>query len=101
MALYGMTGKRDDVRFVRATTYRRVLLKRLVTGPATPTQLVTETDYSLSYVSLGLGELREQGLIELLVSEDRKKGRVYGSTERGVAVWETIDAEHPRPGGPD
>lgn len=88
-----MPDHQDDVRFVHATTYRRVLLERLVTGPATPTQLATETDYTLSYVSLGLGELREQGLIELLVPDDRKRGRVYGSTERGVAVWETIDTD--------
>lgn len=88
-----MTNQRDDVRFVRATTYRRVLLEQLVTGPTTPAQLATETEYTLSYVSLGLGELREQGLIELLVSENRKKARFYGSTERGMAVWEIIDAD--------
>lgn len=88
-----MTIHHNDVRFARTTTFRLALLERLVTGPATPTQLATKTDYTLSYVSLGLGELRGQGLIELLVSEDRKKERVYGSTERGVVVWETIDAD--------
>jgi hypothetical protein len=28
------------------------------------------------------------------VSEDRKKGRVYGITDHGEAVWETIEAEN-------
>ena len=39
-------------------------------------------------------DLRERSLVELLVSEDRKKGRVYGLTERGSAVWDTIEAEN-------
>lgn len=32
--------------------------------------------------------------MELLVSENRKKGRVYGITDHGEGVWETIEAEN-------
>lgn len=40
-----------------------------------------------------LGILREHGLVELLVAEDRKKGRVYGLTEYGTAIWVTIETQ--------
>jgi hypothetical protein len=38
--------------------------------------------------------LRERSLVDLLVSDDRKKGRVYGLTERGRQIWQTIEAEN-------
>jgi hypothetical protein len=33
-------------------------------------------------------------LVDLLVSEDRKKGRVYGITDQGLQVWETIERKN-------
>lgn len=91
---YGMTSHWDEVSFVLASTYRETILERLMTGPATPSQLATETGHSISHVSRALSELREEELVELLVSDDRKKGRVYGITEQGNEIWETIDAEN-------
>jgi predicted transcriptional regulator len=32
--------------------------------------------------------------VELLVSEDRKKGRVYGITDRGERIWNQIQSEN-------
>jgi len=40
------------------------------------------------------GTTGPRALVELLVSEDRKKGRVYGITDRGNQVWETIETEN-------
>lgn len=84
----------DEVSFVLASMYRVDMLERLVAGPATPSQLAVDTDHSISHVSRSLKELREHELVELLVSEDRRKGRVYGATERGGDIWDTIDAEN-------
>lgn len=84
----------DEVSFVLASTYRVDVLERLMTGPSTPSQLAADTDHSISHISRSLKELREQGLVELLVSEERQKGRVYGLTERGNEIWDTIEAEN-------
>ncbi len=89
-----MTLHWDEVSFVLASTYRVAVLEHLVTGPATPSQLATDTEISISHVSRALGELREEALVELLVSDDRKKGRVYGITEQGTEIWDTIEAEN-------
>ena len=84
----------DDVSFVISSRYRTAVLKRLAVGPATPSQIATDADVGISHVSRALQRLRERELVELLVSDDRKKGRVYGLTEYGTNVWEKIEAEN-------
>ena len=84
----------DDVSFVISSQYRVMVLQRLSTGPATPSQIASDADVGIAHISRALQRLRERSLVELLVSEDRKKGRVYGLTERGSAVWDTIEAEN-------
>jgi DNA-binding MarR family transcriptional regulator len=84
----------DDVSFVISSRYRTAVLKRLATGPSTPSQIATDADVGISHVSRALQRLRDRGLVELLVSDDRKKGRVYGLTEDGTEVWEKIEAEN-------
>lgn len=83
----------DEVSFVVASTYRTTVLERLMDGPATPSMIADDTEMSMSHVSRALTELREHGLVELLVAENRKKGRVYGLTEHGTDVWETIETQ--------
>lgn len=89
-----MTTQWDTVSFVVASTYRTDTLKRLADGPGTPSQLATETGHSISHISRALSELREHDLIELLVSDDRRKGRVYGCTEQGSEIWDTIETQN-------
>lgn len=84
----------DDVSHVISSRYRTLSLERLAEGPTTPSQIADDRGVSIAHVSRSLQELEEAGLVTLLVSEDRKKGRVYGLTEEGKAVWETIDAEN-------
>ncbi|MBV0925907.1 winged helix-turn-helix domain-containing protein [Halomicroarcula limicola] len=84
----------DDVSFVISSRYRVETLRRLSEGPATPSLITDETGQSIAHVSRALRELREDGLITLLVSEDRRKGRVYGMTDTGEAVWDTIDSQN-------
>ena len=84
----------DDVSYVISSRYRIATLRRLSDGPATPSRIADDTDMSAAHVSRALQELRDHELVDLLVSEDRKKGRVYGVTEQGEQVWETIEAEN-------
>ena len=84
----------DDVSYVISSRYRIATLRRLADGPATPSRIADDTGLSVAHVSRALQELRDHDLVELLVSEDRKKGRVYGITDRGNQVWETIETEN-------
>jgi len=84
----------DDVSFVISSQYRIATLRRLATGPATPSQIANDEDAGIAHISRALQRLRKRSVVELLVSDDRKKGRVYGLTDRGTDVWETIEAEN-------
>lgn len=89
-----MTDEWDAVSYVISSQYRVAALERLQTGPATPSLIASDTDLSIAHVSRALQELQKEGLVTLLVSEDRRKGRVYGVTEQGETVIETIQAEN-------
>lgn len=84
----------DRVSYVISSRYRVGTLQRLSDGPATPSHIADDTDYSIAHVSRALQELRDAGLVDLLVSEDRRKGRVYGVTESGLEVWDTIETQN-------
>lgn len=84
----------DDVSYVISSRYRIATLRRLADGPATPSLIADETELSIAHVSRALQELRDTDLVTLLVSEQRRKGRVYGITDEGLEVWETIEAEN-------
>jgi len=84
----------DDISYVISSRYRIATLRRLSDGPATPSLIADETELSIAHVSRALQELRDADLVTLLVSENRRKGRVYGITDEGLEVWETIEAEN-------
>lgn len=89
-----MTGEWDEIGFVISSRYRIAVLKRLADGPATPSQLASDSGLAIAHISRALRGLRERDLVELLVPEDRKKGRVYGITEKGEAIWEQIQSKN-------
>lgn len=84
----------DEIGFVISSRYRIIALRRLAVGPATPSQIATDASVGIAHISRALQDLRDRSLVDLLVSDDRKKGRVYGLTEHGRDVWETIDTEN-------
>lgn len=88
------TDQWDDYSFVVSSRYRVVTLERLETGPATPTQIASNAEVRITHISRALQELRERGMVDLLVSDDRKKGRVYGTTEEGREVAEMVTEHH-------
>lgn len=83
----------DDISFVISSRYRVASLRRLADGPATPSQIAADEDVGIAHVSRALQALRDRELVELLVSDHRKKGRVYGLTDAGEATWKTIEDE--------
>lgn len=83
----------DEVSFVIRSQYRTTVLEQLASGPATPSQIAACSGFSLSHISRALQELRRRDLVELLVSEQQKTGRLYGMTERADRVWETVESE--------
>lgn len=83
----------DEIGFVISSRYRIEVLDRLADGPATPSRIATDRDLSISHISRALQSLRERELVKLLVPEERKKGRVYGITDRGEQIWEEIKSE--------
>lgn len=84
----------DSVGFVGSSKYREGVLAELSeNGAATPSQLRDATGYEISSISHALSSLRDQELVELLVDEDRKKGRYYGATQNGAEVSEKLRSE--------
>jgi len=87
------TDQWDEYSFVVSSQYRIATMERLQTGPATPSQIASDEGVRMTHVSRALQELREKDMVDLLVSDDRKKGRVYGTTEKGSTVAHMV-AEH-------
>lgn len=66
------------------STHRRTVATELNDrGPSTPSTLAEHVDLSSGNVSRALRQLQDEGLVELLVPEDTRKGRVYGLTGTG------------------
>lgn len=88
-----MTDDWNLIGFVISSRYRKLVIHELSESPSTPSQLAERTDTSIASISNALSELVEQGCVELLVDENRRKGRVYGLTEAGEAVWEDLEEQ--------
>lgn len=88
-----MTSKEewDTAAFVKASEYRISILETLEDGPAIPAGIARETNKNISHISRGLRECREEGLVELLVPEDRHKNRVYAITEEGIQAFQLAE----------
>ncbi|WP_311173522.1 winged helix-turn-helix domain-containing protein [Halobellus ordinarius] len=87
------TDEWDEIGFVISSKYRIAVLETLATGPSIPSSIAAETGLPITHVSRALRALRERSLVELLVSKQKKKGRIYGMTERGQQLWKRIEAE--------
>lgn len=88
-----MTHDWDLNGFIISSRYRKVIIRELGERPSTPSQIAERTDTSIASISHALSELRERDCVELLVDEDRRKGRVYGLTETGAEVHEDLEEQ--------
>lgn len=89
-----MTDEWDTIGYVISSRYRVTVLDQLAEGPATPSKIASKSERSIAHISRAIGELREEDLVTLLVSEERRKGRVYGITDRGSNIWEQIEMKN-------
>ena len=88
-----MTDDSNLSGFVISSQYRALVIQELNEQPATPSKLAERTDATMASISQALSELGDQDCVELLVDENRRKGRVYGLTETGEAVWEDLEEQ--------
>ena len=84
----------EDASFVIRLPHRTMVLRRLVEGNAIPAQIREDTGQENSRISEAASALRERGLIELLVPEETKRGRLYATTDRGEDAWEYLVANN-------
>lgn len=78
----------DGVSFIYSSKYRGMVLDELADRPKATSKIAESQDVDMSHVSRALGELRERDVVELLVDEDTRKGRIYALTEKGEEVAE-------------
>jgi|AntDeeMetageno50_2_1112565.scaffolds.fasta_scaffold02686_1 DNA-binding MarR family transcriptional regulator len=78
----------EDAAFVVTSPHRTKVLGRLTKGNAIPAQIRAETGQEYSRISEAANALREHDLIELVVPDETKRGRLYSTTERGADAWE-------------
>lgn len=76
-----MTG--EQLSTVISSGYRQAVITELQSGPATPSTIAENTDKEIAHVSRALTDLRNADLVELIVPESQKKGRLYDLTQDG------------------
>ena len=78
----------EDAAFIIRSPNRTKVLGRLMEGNAIPAQIREDTGQEYSRITEATNSLRERGMVELLVPEETKRGRLYQITERGESAWE-------------
>lgn len=81
----------DDASFVVRSPHRTTVLQRLAEGAAIPAQIREDSGLEYSRITEAANRLRERDLIQLLVDEDTKRGRLYTITKQGEKVLEFMD----------
>lgn len=89
-----MSADWEVIGYVISSRYRVEVLQRLSDSPAPPSTIAEDTGCAISHVSRALQDLRDQGLVDLLVPESRKKGRIYGITDAGRDIWVKIESQN-------
>lgn len=82
-------GEREDRRlagFVERSSARVAALERLVETPVSPSRIARDRSIDTESAFSALNALRRQGLVELYAPENRRKGPIYGLTEKGERV---------------
>ncbi|KAB1196370.1 MULTISPECIES: winged helix-turn-helix domain-containing protein [Haloferax] len=86
-----MTETWDSAGYIASSRYRLTVCEYLSkNGSGLPSRIAVETDLAQPHVSRALSELREQGIVELLVPDSQQKGRLYGLTDLGELAYERV-----------
>lgn len=83
----------EDAAWVAMSPHRTKVLGRLMEGNALPSQIKEDTDQEYSRISEALKSLRNRELVELLVDENQKRGRLHGVTDRGEDAWRYMERQ--------
>ncbi|SFR41993.1 MarR family protein [Halogeometricum rufum] len=78
----------DHVGCLIASTHRVAVCRALADRPGTPGDLGDRTDTTTSSASRAVRQLADAGLAELLVDEERHRGRLYALTDSGRAAYD-------------
>jgi len=73
----------DAASYIISSKYREQVVQQLLDGPSTPTKIAEAQDMEVSHASRALQELRDEDVTSLMVSDERRKGRIYGLTDAG------------------
>lgn len=87
------TDQWNQIGFIISSKYRMAVLEQLVEAPSTPSSIASRTGLPITHISRALRTISERSLVELLVSRDTTKGRVYGITDRGKQLWHRLEME--------
>lgn len=90
-AVAGADALWNEVGFIISSKYRVAALRQLADSPSTPTAIASRADLHITHVSRALRALAERSLVELRVSAETTKGRVYGHTDQGERLWQRIE----------
>lgn len=81
----------ETLSYVAAGRHRRSVITYLdENGPSTPSTLANHTTQAQRHMSRTLTQLRDRGLVELLVPEDTHKGQFYGLTQDGHEIADQL-----------
>jgi len=86
-----MTENYEGAAFIIASQYRMSVVQVLGGTHATPSTIAEHSELDITHVSRSLSKLRDKGLVELLVPETTRKGRIYGLTESGRTALDTAE----------
>jgi DNA-binding MarR family transcriptional regulator len=81
----------DAVGYLLSSHFRVDVLRTLADAPATPAMVAEHFDGDIAHYSRAIKQLADRDLVELLVDEERKKGRIYGVTGRGERALAQLD----------
>jgi predicted transcriptional regulator len=82
------TSSAATAEFVMNSTVRLGLLRNLITGPKSPSQLATIEKRHVSHVSRALSELRSRGIVEQMPGASRET--LYRLTTQGYVVYTAL-----------
>jgi DNA-binding transcriptional ArsR family regulator len=91
-----MTDAAEPAGFVAGSRYRQAVCSYLADeGASIPSDIAEATELAQPHVSRALSELREAGVVELLVPESTTKGRLYDLTETGERSMALLRGRRP------
>lgn len=84
------------VGFIKVSSKRYTILKTLKNNHLIPSEIAKQTELTPSQVSSCLHDLKKENLVRCL-NEDKRKGRIYHTTELGLQVLEKLEENEYHP----